>query len=143
LVRSWDLDQLVYLVDLMLPDTPDDNFREVNFPSAWWLAKVGTDVVGCCGVRALRQWSHEPGWENTAFLSRAVVLPEAQGRRYQRRMIRVRANWARRKGYKRVVTYVGATNVASNRSLVHEGFLPYNPGAHWAGDGVVYWEKVL
>jgi GNAT superfamily N-acetyltransferase len=142
LVRTKDTDELNYLVDLMLPDTPDDNLREV-VQGTWWLAKVGSDVVGCCGVRALRRYSHEPGWEHTAFMTRAVVLPQAQGKGYQRRMIRVRVSWAKRNGYNRIVTYVAVGNVPSHRNLVREGFLPYNPQAHWAGDGVVYLEKRL
>jgi endonuclease YncB( thermonuclease family) len=61
-------------------------------------------------------------------------------------MIRVRCQWAKRKGYARAFTYTAVDNVASSKNLVREGFEPYWPPPEVTtviGPGFHYFAKLL
>lgn len=103
----------------------------------WWVA---TDTVGSpVGFATARASKKEKG---AAFLSRCGVSVKARGNGLQRRFIRARVAWARKRGFRRAVTYCMLGNVASARNLIREGFLPYWPKKRWAGDAW-YFEKDL
>lgn len=96
--------------------------------SLWWVAEADGEPLGYAGL-------HISEWRDgltKGFLVRAGVLPEARGRHLQRRLIRVRVAAARRLGCARVYSYVSVGNIASLRSLIRCGLLPYyteRPGA--------------
>lgn len=123
---------------LLWPDSIPDN--RWNIPrSAWWIYWVKGEAVGICGIRPMQEYPKlEPRWKETAMLCRCGLLPSARGRNIQRRMIRKRVQWAREQGYKRVATYTSVDNIASLRSLIREGFLPYRGNKDW-----VWLEKEL
>ena len=89
----------------------------------WWVAEVLQDgswePVGYCGAHATDGGKY-------AFLARAGVVPAARGAGLQRRLIRVRTRWAKAHGMEGAWSYVFWSNLASQRSLLREGFLPYN-----------------
>jgi len=111
----------------------------------WLVRDSAGEPVGYCSVRPAMYSPKEH-----AFLSRVGILPTHRGLGLQRRMIRVRLAWARRRGFTHAVTYAHVTNTASLRNLIREGFLPFLPGMRgdpepeaWAGWDSLYLEKVL
>jgi GNAT superfamily N-acetyltransferase len=73
--------------------------------------------------------AQEPG----AFLSSAVVFKGHRGGGLQRRMIRRRLAWARRRGAKYMVTYTIHGNWPSAYNLLRAGFKAYDPQYEYAG----------
>jgi GNAT superfamily N-acetyltransferase len=98
----------------------------------YWGAFEGRRLIGYAGLIPSRRFS------DAVYLHCAGVLPEARGKRLQRRLIRTRLAWARRSGYLWAVTYVMPYNVPSLRSLIACGFRPYTPAIAWGGRDVVY-----
>lgn len=134
--RTEDLDEIQRLNMLLVGNRLTDPQLH---QSAWWLATApGGDSAGFCGVKA----DTEGRW---VYLIRAGVCEAYRGQGLQRRMIRVRLNWARR------CTRAGAAitdtipeNTASSNNLIKAGFLLYTPAYPWAGDeGVLYWHRAL
>lgn len=72
------------------------------------------------------------------FLSSAGVLPRARGAGLQRRLIRVRVNWARSIGAPKVYTYTVLKNYPSMISLIKAGFELYTPYYAYAGADAHY-----
>lgn len=120
----------------------------IDDPPEWHTARwfVGRDdgVVACYCA-----WRQDHG---AGFLYRAGVAPSHRGRKLQRWMIRLREEAMRRADLKKVISYTDADNAASMRSLIAEGYLPYDPadGARLSGPpermgrvGFVHWEKAL
>lgn len=110
--------------------------------SVWWFAELEGRPVAYAGLLCQHPGTAQVGAYEKAFLCRAGVLPEARGTGLQVRLIRARVAFAKRVGVPRVYTYVATCGVASMRSLVKCGFLPYyyrfdNPGAF------IYLEKKL
>jgi GNAT superfamily N-acetyltransferase len=114
---------------------PDDSFPSTDEGNEYWLVRKDKEAVGFCSCR--------PSYErkDTVYLSSAALLPQAQGRGLQRRMIQVRLRWARKQGYTRAITYTWLTNIASQRSLIRTGFKPYRP--FWIWEGYIAFERKL
>ena len=119
------LDRTIFPYDLPLSD--DDLQGAV-----WWLASdddgYPVAFAGVC-MPATRQ----------PFMIRAGVRSSYRGLRLQRRLIRVRYAFARRMRaegwpWDYVYTYVAVANLASQRSLISCGFLPY----YWERDDQTY-----
>jgi len=119
------------------PETPDMGNEY------WVLWDDEGEPAGFCTVRPLLRTSFEPNWESTVILNQAGILPHARGRGLQRRMVRQRLQWARANEFTRAVSYVDLDRIASQRNLVRSGFLPYRPEYLWAGDDVVYFERLI
>ena len=139
--HTTDYETVAALDQLIFPDSYRERPEDGN---EFWLAHdtVDEDFVGFASLRALREGSEDPRWEETVFLSRVGVLRSARGHRLQRRFIRARLRWARKHEYKRAITYAAWGNVASIRALVQERFIPFMPAVLWAGD-VMYLERDL
>jgi GNAT superfamily N-acetyltransferase len=123
----------------------DTDFEGEELGNALWLA-YDTNRVPVAFATA-REARYD---RSVMFLSRCGVLPHARGAALQRRLIRARVAWARRRGYITAVTYVLLTNVASATNLLREGFALWRPDgvsapkpSAWAGDGVMYFRKEL
>lgn len=120
--RTDDLDEVLELDRTCFPHDKAMDGPELH-DSLWWLAEArteeGWEPVGYAGLQPMPA-------EGKAFLCRVGVLQEARGMHLQRRLIDVRVRAARRlEGVKRVYSYVAVSNIASARSLVRCGFLPY------------------
>lgn len=95
---------------------------------SWLVWDDRNKVVGFCSIRPLKT---ERGY---AYLSKSALLYEARGKGLHKRMIRVRVMWARKNGYKAIITYVERFNIASFKNLLKLGFEPYKPIDDWAGE---------
>lgn len=82
----------------------------------------------------------DPTW---GYLARAGVLPQARGYGLQRKLIRVREAYAKRSGYKVIVTDTANLNVASSNSLIACGYKLYTPHTRWGFASGNYWRKTL
>lgn len=126
------------------PQVIDSLHREIfpeddndDLPNTAWVVKDAQGALsGFCTVREARQLP------DCAFLTRAGVSACARGNGLQRRMIRTRLNWARRKGYKYAITYTTWENYSSMVNLLKCGFRVYAPDVDYAGD-VMYFRKEL
>lgn len=100
-----------------------------------WVCHDETDTpVAFCSAR-------ECG-SGLVFLSRAGVLPIANGHGLQRRMIQARVQWSRDVGARAVITYTHYDNHASIANLLRCGFVFYTPRYRWAGDAHYFWRDV-
>jgi RimJ/RimL family protein N-acetyltransferase len=97
---------------------------------AFWLVHRGNRPAGFCSVADI-------GY-GVAYFSAAAVEKWARGGGLQRRMIRVRLRWARRRGLRTVVTYTVKDNYPSIANLIKCGFRFYDPEDPWAGKDVLY-----
>lgn len=131
-VREEVRKQLLVLQRACLPHD------EPVFPEdgAWWMGWDGGQAV-CFG---LVQPSCQ--WVDTAYLARAGVLEAWRGMGLQRRLIRVREAWAKRAGYRWMISDT-TDNVPSSNNLMRCGYKLIEPSAPWANDMSLYWTKRL
>lgn len=80
--------------------------------------------------------------ENYVFLMRAGVMKDHRGHGLQRRLIRVREQFARRHGYLGLVSYT-EDNPHSANNLIACGLRSYRPPHPFVGAHVHYWKKVF
>lgn len=121
ITQTEDLDLVEELHEAVFPkDAPPTDAELAT--SVWWKAEDDGYPVAFAGVclPALGQ----------PFMIRAGVRAEYRGLHLQRRLIRVRYNFVRRLKtsgwpFSYVWTYVAVANLASQRSLIACGFLPY------------------
>lgn len=101
--------------------------------ATWWVASEdGHEIAYAGGVQDT---------DGYFFLNRAGVLPEARGRGLQRRLIRVRCQYAHRHSMRSCYTYTVAHNPASSNNLIRCGFILWRPADPWAGDEALYWYR--
>lgn len=115
---------------------PSDIPHAVN-RGHWWIAYVDNIIpVGFAGmVRSVN-------FSDTGYLCRAGVLWKYQGKGIQKRLIKARERYAKKLGWKWVITDT-RQNPASANSLIACGFRMYNPTRPWADVKTVYWRKAL
>lgn len=107
----------------------------VTIAHALWIAEDARGLpVGFCAAKNTQSY---------AFLLRAAVTEGANGKGLQRRMIRVREQWAKRQGAKRIITYVSHANARSLVNLIRCGYRFYLPPTPYAGKRFHYLEKDL
>lgn len=111
------------------------NDVEPDWPDAqWWTAERGSQAIAFAGIQQSKRW------RDAGYLVRAGVVPSARGQGLQRRLIRVREGYARRMGWRWIVTAT-LHNPASANSLIASGFRLYEPAHPWLADGALYWRK--
>ena len=81
-------------------------------------------------------------WRDTAYLSRAGVLPAWRGQGLQRRLIALRERVARNKGFVWMISDT-TDNVPSSNNLIKAGYKLIEPSAPWANTDSLYWTKKL
>lgn len=97
----------------------------------WWMGSDEHGEVACyCGARV-----HD---QDTLYLGPSFVFPEYRGDGLQRRMIESRLRFARRKGFKRIVSSTSPDNVVSGNNLISSGFRLTRP---WLDEEGNYWER--
>lgn len=102
----------------------------------WWIVVDNGCVVGYAGI--CPSWQ----WENAGYLCRAGVLASHRGQGLQRKLIQKRINWAKKLGWKWVVTDT-TENMHSSNNLIACGFKLYQPKNPWAYEHSLYWIKEL
>lgn len=103
----------------------------------WWVAwKKNVPIA----YTSLKKSNQGP---DTAYYSRAGVLPAYRGRGIQKKMLRVLLKYAKAEGWARVISDTSKDNVASSNSLITCGFKLYRPVTPWSFDSALYWRKEL
>lgn len=128
---DWDA-----CASIQLATCPDDTPETPALGNVFWLACDGKTPAAFASLRPGRT-------KGTAFLSRAGVLPVYRGLGLQRKLIRARVRWAKKHGYRRVVTYVLPDSSHSLANLLACGFDVYRPKIAWASGTVIYLKKRL
>jgi ribosomal protein S18 acetylase RimI-like enzyme len=82
----------------------------------WWLASAGEEPAGYFGL-----WFSG----DTAHYARVGVLPDFRRGGLGLRMARMAVKEARRRGARRIQTYVVHDNIGSMRALISAGLRPY------------------
>jgi len=113
-----------------VPVTPSDR-------TVWWIAYDGDKPAGFASLT--RDTDVQDG--DFGHLSRSGVYKAYRGSGIQQRLIRARIAYARRSGWKVVVTDTQWWNAASINSLLSCGFRAFRPALPWMGDGTVYWRR--
>ena len=132
-----DVQRLLLDMDTVcFPDRKNEASPLVD-SGTWWVAYDGKKPAAYACIRP----SYQRG--DTAYLSRAGVLPAYRGKGLQKRLIRVRLAWARAEGYDRVVTDTVCGNVASSNSLIACGLRLFRPGYLWSFTNALYWQMDL
>jgi len=106
----------------------------------WWVIRNEKGRgVAFAGLRGCRH----PSNKGLAYMDRSGVTPKHRGKGLQKRLIKARISMARRHGYKEIVTYVLAWNLASANSLIGCGFKLYHPAEKYAGSKAFYFRCVI
>jgi len=108
---------------------PDDT-RVVTEGAVWWVAYKDGRPVAFAGISRNKNY-----W----FLRRAGVLEEHRGNGLQKRLIKIRLNYAKKKEKSiPIYTYTVLGNPASSNSLISTGFRLYEPSHPYVGKSL-YW----
>ena len=99
------------------------------------LARVGTETVGCVGVRPL-----EPG---VAELKRLYVRPGGRARGTGRALVQAALDWARTAGYQRIRLDTLETMADAQRLYRKLGFNPCEPFGDHPVPGTLFLERWL
>jgi GNAT superfamily N-acetyltransferase len=102
----------------------------------WWIAFQGKEEAGYAGLAPSSQWL------NCGYLCRAGVLEKFRGQGLQKRLIKVRVNYAKKLGWEAVMTDTRC-NPPSSNNLIDCGFRMYTPASPWGWHDAVYWRKKL
>ena len=102
----------------------------------WWLAYYNKTAV------AFAAMVHSSRWENTGYLCRSGVMRLFRGKGIQKRLINVRARYARSVGYTHLISDT-CDNPASSNSLISQKFKIYKPSKPWGWDDAIYWIRKL
>lgn len=112
--------------------------RSFDVSGAWWVIwHQGREVVAFGGIREART---EP---KTGYLTLSGVLPKHRGRGLQRRLLDVRLRYARKQGWRSVITETIHDNHHSANNLIDYGFRQYAPAKPWNSAPSCYWRKTL
>lgn len=113
---------------------PSDEFYESK-KNVYWLAiaKYSTKEDEIVGFAVATELEY-----GILFLSRAGVIWKARGKGLQKRLIRVRLNYAKSHEFKQAITYTSIDNIASFVNLLKCKFKPYIPEYCYAGSNVNY-----
>ena len=120
-----DLDLIHELTD-MTTEVWDEREGSVH-----WVAWDETDEpAGFCSANMIA--------EGMCYFTNAGVLEEHRGSGLQKRLIKVRLQWAKKNGAVDVVTYTMLHNYPSIINLLKCGFRFYRPEREWVGPEVHY-----
>ena len=113
---------------------PCDDLEIDKYTTGWVIWK-DKKPVGFCTMRLL---DHK-----IAYMDRAGILKEHRGKGLHKKLLRVRESYARRQGYKQMITYTVSDNFDSLFTLVRHGYHKYDPEYAYAGKSCHYVIKDL
>jgi GNAT superfamily N-acetyltransferase len=116
---------------------PQDEYEHHSRSQYWIVSDSEKYPVGFCMCHPLTFET------DTVFLSRAGLLDCARGQGLHMRMIKVRTQWAKKNGFKNMITYTSLDNAASFHNLQKAGFKLYLPESLYVGKAFLYWMKEL
>ncbi len=108
-----------------------------NTQFIWWIVRVDGRLAGYCGLGLYDEA------DPYAYLARAGILPEFRGKGIQRRLIKIREDEARKRGYHYIITYTARHNLASANNLIKSGYRLYRPAKCWGIKLALYFCKRL
>lgn len=127
--------EFVQLLDKLEADTFEEgNPQDHKHGAFWWLAKTGETIAGFAGLFFYSDI-------RVGFLCECGVLPKYRGYGLQRRFIRARERYVKKKGYRRIITYTSPDNIPSANNLIKCGYKLYEPSYEWGVDNAFYFEK--
>jgi len=129
--RSADLDVLTLL---QLDIFPNDEMYN-NESMVFWISYDSNMVP--VGFAILKEINGD-----SVYFTRAGVSMNHRGKGLHRRMVAARLRYAKRNGYKNVITYTIYDNAASSNTLIKSGFLRYEPQYKWV-EKVLFYIKEL
>lgn len=132
--HSYDADLARYLHAKIFPT---DEWYQKDSSIYWIVWDNYKRPVGFCMLA--------PVDEEIVFLSRAGLLKEARGKGLHTRMIATREKWAKKLGFKKIITYTLVSNIRSSYNLQKAGYFLYEPEYKYASDenDVLYWIKEI
>jgi len=114
----------------------DDMYRSKKYDSIYWLVtNANRRKVGFAQLTVYDR--------SIVFMSRSGLLECARGVGLHYRLIKVRENWARKRGYRTMITYTMKDNLKSFCSLIRYGYEIYTPEYQYAGKDIYYFRKEL
>lgn len=113
----------------------DDPYQTTK--GQWWI--VYDEAKSPAAFACLTKSHTTPGG---GYLARAGVRPQFRGKGLQKRLIRVRVNEARRRGYHTLVTDTTENNPSAN-NLIACGFRLFTPVKEWGFEHTLYWKMKL
>lgn len=116
---------------------PSDDIDDKESNVYWICYDEYMHPIGFCGCRPLK---YDP---STLYLSSAGVLSKYNGMGLHKRLINVRLRYAKRKKFKKVITYTSKDNFQSYSNLQKCGFKLYEPADRYAGDDFLYWIRYI
>lgn len=114
---------------------PGDEFYLHSGNHYWSIINSNGNYCGFCMATDIGH--------NMVFLSRAGVLKRYRGKGLHKRMIRIREAFAKRNGFKILITYTTKDNYSSFSHLIKEGYKIYEPEYAYAGPNVFYFIKEI
>lgn len=137
-VRQVDADaEADLLMEMQRITMPHDEHLKPEEALQWWIAYDRGVPVGYAALSRSKQVA------NRGYLSSAGVLPGYRGLGIQKKLIRVRQQYARRIGMTCLVTDTVVSNPASANSLIACGFRAFYPPTPWKIGAACYWRKEL
>ena len=129
--KTKDIFSVIALNNFIMPEDE----LNVDTNSYHWLAsdKRTNQLIGFCSVSDYGQ--------GILFLSRSGLLRSHRGRNIQRRFILIREQFAKRNGFKKIITYTTKDNYQSMNSLIKSGYQFYDPEYKYVGDDFFYFIK--
>lgn len=105
--------------------------------SYWWLVyNSDGDIVAFAGLTFYTT-------NQTAFLARVGVRKSHRGQGLQKKLIKIRERFAKKMGYKRIISYTSNDNIHSANNLIRCGYLLYEPKWEWGIKYANYFVKHL
>lgn len=103
----------------------------------WFLAKIGTEVVGWCGV-IIHPY-------NKAEIYRTGVLDDFRNQGIKKKLVAAMERYAKKQGVTLMTSYCSTDNMASANSLISSGYKMYMPEYYDEGDhrDWICWRKPL
>ena len=130
------LEENIYLLqEMQLKCFPSDVVCDTT-QGAWWVAYDADEPIGFGGVVPDLRWT------DCGYLARCGVYKGYRGQGLQKRFIRVREIYAKKMGWKWLITNT-YHNHASANSLISCGFKLYEPTTHVWAKGTLHWRKKL
>ena len=134
-VNTLDSEIIELINSLQLICFPSDSIYDAS-QGAWWIAYDADEPIGFGGVVLDHRWL------DCGYLCRCGILKGYRGQGLQKRFLRVREAYAKKMGWKWLITNT-YNNYASANSLISLGFKLYEPTTRIWAKGTLHWRKKL
>lgn len=133
-IRRVDADE--YAPDIARLQTETNLIRAPDPDVAWWFAFFYEHPIAYLGITPSREIA------KAAYLIRVGVLTAHRGNGLQLRLMRVAERYAKRGGYRQIVSDT-LDNPPSANNFIRSGYEIFAPAHRWATAGSTYWRKNL